>query len=71
MTENQNLIAVFNGEIGGESQMVCNARELHGFLNAGKDFSNWIKDRIEKYGFQENVDFVQVFAKIGENPDFC
>ena len=32
MTESQNLIAVFNGEIGGESQMVCNARELHGFL---------------------------------------
>ena len=29
----------------------------------GKDFSNWIKDRIEKYEFVENHDF-EVFAKL-------
>lgn len=36
---------------------IVNARELHEFLGVGKDFSNWIKDRIEKYGFVEDEDF--------------
>lgn len=40
-----------------EGRQVVNARELHEFLGVGKDFSNWIKDRIEKYGFEEDVDF--------------
>lgn len=42
-----------------------NARELHQFLNVGRDFSNWIKHRIEKYEFIEGQDFIS-FAKIGE-----
>ena len=44
-----------------------NARGLHEFLGVGKDFSNWIKDRIERYGFADGEDYVTVFAKIGEN----
>lgn len=47
-------------------QRAVSARELHQFLEVGRDFSNWIKDRIEDYGFVENQDFV-VFAKFGEN----
>lgn len=43
------------------------ARDLHAFLESKKDFSSWIKDRIEKYDFVENVDYV-VFTKFGENP---
>ena len=43
-----------------------NARDLHTFLEVGKDFSNWIKDRIGQYGFTQDVDFV-VFAETGEN----
>lgn len=43
------------------------ARELHDFLGSKKDFSSWIKDRIEKYGFVENQDF-EVFTNLGENP---
>ena len=35
-----------------------NARELHGALEVGKDFSTWIKGRIEQYGFVEGEDFV-------------
>ncbi|MBN6739139.1 antA/AntB antirepressor family protein [Acidithiobacillus sp. MC6.1] len=35
-----------------------NARELHAFLEVGKDFSNWIKDRINQYDFIENQDFI-------------
>lgn len=34
-----------------------NARELHESLGVGRDFTNWIKDRIEKYGFIEGQDF--------------
>ena len=34
-----------------------NARNLHLFLKVGKDFSSWMKDRIEKYGFIEGEDF--------------
>lgn len=32
-------------------EQAVNARELHGFLEVGKDFSNWIKGRISKYDF--------------------
>lgn len=42
------------------------ARLLHEFLGSKRDFSNWIKDRIKKYGFIENQDYV-VFNNFGEN----
>lgn len=48
------------------NQHVVNARELHEFLEVGRDFTNWIKDRIEKYDFVENTDFI-IFAENGEN----
>lgn len=41
------------------------ARELYAFLESKRDFSNWIKDRIEKYGFIENQDF-QLLNNFGE-----
>lgn len=47
-------------------QQVVSARELHCFLESKKDFSSWIKDRIERYGFVQGVDF-EVFTHIGEN----
>ena len=36
---------------------VVSARELHSFLESKQEFSNWIKNRIKKYGFIENEDF--------------
>jgi len=33
------------------------ARELHAALEVGRDFSTWIKDRIEKYGFEDGRDY--------------
>ena len=33
------------------------ARELHRRLEAGRDFSTWIKERIERFGFVQNLDF--------------
>jgi phage anti-repressor protein len=43
--------------VGNAVVPTVNARELHAFLEVGKDFSNWIKDRVEKYEFVENQDF--------------
>ena len=60
-------ITLHRNTINHEEQKTVNARELHAFLEVGKDFSTWIKDRIEQYGFTENQDFA-VFAEIGENP---
>lgn len=55
--------------IGGEIQQTVNARELHAFLEVGKDFSNWIKDRIEKYGFLENIDYVKFSPNLAKTPN--
>jgi anti-repressor protein len=43
------LIAV----IDHEGKPAINARDLHQRLEVGRDFSTWIKDRIEKCGFVE------------------
>lgn len=47
--------------------LVVNARDLHTFLEVGKDFSNWFKGRIRKYGFIENVDFARICYDINGN----
>ena len=74
-------ITTFQGVIAEQSTLLVNARELHTRLQVGRDFSNWIKSRIEDYGFIENEDFIRspklasgklkefsgVFAKFGEN----
>ena len=44
------------------------ARTLHVFLESKQEFSNWIKGRIDKYGFVENVDF-EVFDNFVKNPN--
>jgi len=46
-------------------QQAVNARDLHCFLESKQDFSDWIKNRIEKYGFVENQDF-EVFHNFME-----
>lgn len=64
----------FNNEKGGvevveiiehDGKQAVNARELHQKLGVGKDFSSWIKNRIEKYGFVKNQDYSS-FTQIGE-----
>lgn len=40
---------------------------MHEFLESRKDFSSWIKDRIERYDLTENEDYV-IFTEFGENP---
>lgn len=52
------LIKLGSSKVGEGEVQTVNARDLHAFLEVGKDFSTWIKDRIEQYGFVENQDFV-------------
>ncbi|MDK2126047.1 antA/AntB antirepressor family protein [Parachitinimonas caeni] len=59
------LIPVREHLIGAHPVPSVEARELHGFLEVGKDFSNWIKDRIEQYGFAEDLDYALTVAKTG------
>ncbi|WP_375705498.1 antA/AntB antirepressor family protein, partial [Bartonella sp. AA86SXKL] len=54
----QYLIDIHQTTINGDIVQTVNARELHAFLEIGKDFSNWITDRIKKYNLLENQDFV-------------
>lgn len=53
-------------EIDGLEINTINARDLHVFLEVGKDFSTWIKKRIEQYDFIEDRDFVLTFPQTGE-----
>ncbi|PIT68602.1 antA/AntB antirepressor family protein [Bartonella tribocorum] len=60
------LIKISEQAIGQEIVQTVSARELHAFLEAKRDFSNWIKDRINKYNLLENQDYL-VFTNFGEN----
>lgn len=51
------LVPVRKGKIAGFSVLVVDARDLHTVLEVGKDFTNWIKHRINAYGFEEGKDF--------------
>jgi len=53
-----NLIKIESYSINGEMIPAVSARELHAYLGNKSQFSHWIKDRIEQYGFLESIDFV-------------
>ncbi len=53
--------------VAGSQIRAVDARELHAFLEVGRDFSTWLKDRIDQGLFVEGKDYV-VFPGIGENP---
>ncbi|CAK01351.1 phage antirepressor Ant [Bartonella tribocorum] len=54
----QYLIDIHQTSIDGDTVQTVDARDLHAFLEIGKDFSTWITDRINKYNLVENQDFV-------------
>jgi anti-repressor protein len=53
-----NLIKIESYSINGEMIPAVSARELHAYLGNKAQFSHWIKDRIEQYGFLESIDFI-------------
>lgn len=58
MTDFNNLVPVTETQFNGKLQQTVSAKQLHHFLGVGRDFSTWIKGRIEQYGFIENDDYV-------------
>lgn len=60
---NSSLIKIGKSEISNQIKETVNARELHQFIESKQDFSDWIKNRIKKYGFIENDDFSIILGK--------
>ena len=52
------LIAIHQQSINNQPLPTVSARELHRFLEVGRDFSTWIKDRIEEFGYESGRDFL-------------
>ncbi len=59
-------IPVITGKLAGQSVPLVDARLLHVFLDVGRDYTTWIKDRIAEYEFIEGEDFICV----AEHRDF-
>lgn len=45
-----------------QGNILVSGRDLHGFLEVGKDFSTWFKD-MTNYGFEEGKDFTPISGK--------
>ncbi len=58
-------IKVIQKDFNGDKKRFVNARELHQWLGVGKFFANWIKDRIKKYDFVEDLDYFISIANSG------
>ena len=54
------LIPVFTTAIGEAPVNTVDARVLHAFLEVQSQFRDWIRNRIDRYGFVENQDFATV-----------
>ena len=62
------IIPIKNSVIGAENVNSVNARDLHNRLQSKQDFSTWIKNRIKKYGFEENRDYIIVTEHTNGRP---
>jgi phage anti-repressor protein len=62
------LVPVFAGTLAGQSTPLCNARDLHAALGADARFNDWIRRRIEEYGFTEGEDFYSILSKTRGRP---
>lgn len=56
--------------LGNRPQATINARDLHQRLGVGKEFANWIKDRIAQYGFVEGEEFLPILAKMEKSKTY-
>ena len=61
------LIPLASAAVEGAQVPTVDARELHAFLEAGRDFTTWMRERIATYGFSEGLDYVtDLFPGLGE-----
>lgn len=62
------LVPVITADIGPRIVNAVNARDLHAYLQVGRDFSTWFKDRVEEYGFIEGEEYSPVLGNIPTGP---
>ena len=65
---NSNLIPVFKGLIQNQPVQLCNARELHAFLEIQTRYNDWIKNRINEYGFIQDEDYLVITERTNGRP---
>lgn len=58
MSKADHLLKIAQNKVGTDFLETVNARELYAFLEVGRDYSSWIKNRIEGGMFEENRDYV-------------
>ncbi|AAC23072.1 hypothetical protein A6J38_02930 [Haemophilus influenzae] len=63
-----NLIPVFNGLIQNQPVQLCNARELHAFVESKQQYTDWIKNRINEYGFIQDEDYLVITERTNGRP---
>jgi phage anti-repressor protein len=63
MTQTQELIPIGTDSINGQQVQTVDARKLHGFLEVGTEFKDWIVRRIEDYGFESEKDFCSFLSE--------
>jgi anti-repressor protein len=54
------LITLHTRSINEQTLDTVNARDLHTFLELGRDFNTWINARIKQYGFDMDVDYTVI-----------
>lgn len=61
------LIKISQAQIGYDSINAVNARDLHKVLESKRDFSTWIKKKLDDTQAMENEDFVCFHKKVEAN----
>ena len=64
---NTALIPVFTGTLSDTTVQLCDARTLHAFMQVKRDFTDWIKARIRKFGFILGADFIEALVLSSPN----
>lgn len=62
------LIKILKTNIGTEQLNSINSRELYEFLGVNTRYNDWINRAIEKYSFEENVDYSKMSIPQNGNP---
>ena len=73
IVQNENSLEVVDEEIipiyevTDTGNKVVNAKELHEYLKIKTRFNDWVRRQIDKYEFEEGLDFYSFLSKTSEN----
>ena len=66
----QDLLQISISKIGSETINSINARDIHTYLEVKTRFNDWIQRAIEKYDFEENIDYSKMSNGTSRGIDF-